>query len=252
MNPSELIYFFMIGIPVFTLAILLWFIFRRRKNIAVVLTAILLIGYISYILYYPTMKMHTHAERYEQVTDYLTKNYPERKFTILPEYYEQGYSVGQFDVSDTKTPAIGVTLRVDKKGQVTQTSSWSNLDYPTQQELWREIEYFYGEPYTLDKKLSNITKVDEWIDGELTAFALTIDETPAIALFTYSKEGYGLVDLQQGEREGFVVVESDGYVFVFTDEKYGGKSITKNLDKGKEFTLNIDQQKGRLIVEKQQ
>lgn len=38
------------------------------------------------------------------------------------------------------------------------------------------------------------------MDGELTAFALTIEDMPAIALFNYSKEGYGLLELREGER----------------------------------------------------
>ena len=102
----------------------------------------------------------------------------------------------------------------------------------------------------LDKDIADITKEDEWIDGELTAFALTINGLPAIAIYNYSKEGYGLLELQQEEHEGFVVIEESEYAFIYVDERYQGETITVNLENNKEYTLNVHQQKGRLIVEK--
>ncbi|MBO1909972.1 hypothetical protein J4G37_34955, partial [Microvirga sp. 3-52] len=97
-----------------------------------------------------------------------------------------------------------------------------------------------------------ITKIDEWIDGELTAFALTIDDMPAIALFNYSKAGYDLLELQEGEREGYVIIEREGYVFIYADERYQGRKVSANLVNNKQFTFNVDEQKGQLIIEKQQ
>jgi hypothetical protein len=143
---------------------------------------------------------------------------------------------------------IGVTLRVDKGGQVTQIGTWSNQKYPTQQELWREIAYIYGETYTLNKDISEIIKQDEWINGELTAFALKIDDMPAIALYNYSSEGYSLLELRQGKHEGFVSIEVDDYVFVYIDERYQGETVTIHLKNGEEYVLNVDQHKGQLIV----
>ena len=252
MSPGELIYFFAIGFVVIVASIVLWFIFRRRKKLAITLASMLVIGYIGYFLYYPTLKTNTHTEAYETVSEYLEKSYPDKEFTITPKHYEEGYTVGDFQVNDIETPRVGAILRVGKENQVTQIGTWSNLEYPTQQELWREIEFTYGESYTLDKKSIDIIKEDEWIDGELTAFALTIDDLPAIALFNYSKEGYGLLELREGEREGYVIIEKEGYVFIYADERYQGETVSANLENSKGFTLNVDQQKGRLIVEKQQ
>ena len=251
MSPSENIYFILIGVPVVAAIMFIWFICRKRKRLAIVFTSVLVIGYIGYYAYYPTLKMNKHAKGYEQVVHYLTEKYPDRMFTISPKHYEPGYKVANFNVNDSKTPMIGVTLRADKEGQVTQTSYWSNLDYPPQQELWREIEFSYGEPYTLDKEIADVTKEDEWIDGELTAFALTMNDKPAIALYNYSKAGYGLLELQQEEHEGFVVIENSGYVFIYVDESYPGETVTINVKDDKEYTLNVNQQKGRLIIKKQ-
>ncbi len=150
----------------------------------------------GYYLYYPTLKVNTHTERYEQVIDYLAENYPDKEFNILAKHYEEGYTVGRFDVNDIETPTMGEILRIDEEGQVTQIGTWSNQEDPTQQELWRDIEFIYGETYTLDKEITKITKQYEWIDGELTAFALTIDDMSAIALFNYSSGGYRLLELR--------------------------------------------------------
>ena len=250
MSPSELIYFFVIGVAVVIAITILWFIFRKKRRVAIVLTSILVLGFIGYVLYFPTLKTNKHSEAYGIVSDYLDKNYPNRVFTVVPEHYEAGFTVGDFDVNDIVTPTIGVTLRVDKD-EVTEIGTWSNLEYPTQQELWREIQSFYKSPYSLNKDLAEITKIDEWIDGELTAFALTIDDKPAIALFNYSKAGYGLLELQEGEREGYVIIEKEGYVFIYTDERYQGKIVSANLANSKEFTFNFEQKKGQLIIEKQ-
>ena len=250
MSPGEYIYFYLIGITVLAVIIFIWLIFRKRKKWAIALTSVLVIGYAGYYVYYPTLKVNTHAERYEQVIDYLAENYPDKEYNILPKHYEEGYTVGKFDVNDVETPSMGVTFRVDEEGQVTQTGTWSKREYPKQQELWREIEFTYGETYTLDKEVVEVTKQDEWIDGELTAFALTIDNMPTIALFNYSRGGYGLLELRQGEREGFVSIEEDGYVFIYVDEQYQGEMVTLHLKNGEQYTLNIHQNKGRLIVEK--
>ena len=252
MNPGEVIYFFAIGFVVVMVSVVLWLIFRKRKNLAITLSSILVIGYIGYFVYYPTLKTNSHAEAYKTVSEYLEKSYPDKEFSITPKQYEVGHVVGDFQVHDIETPKFGVVLRVDKDDQVTQIGSWSDGEYPTQQELWRELEFTYGETYTLDKESIDIIKQDEWIAGQLTAFALTINDLPAIALFNYSKEGYGLLELREGERENFVVFEKEGYIFFYADEQYQGKTVSVNLENGKEFIVNVDQQKGRLIVEKQQ
>ncbi|OCA84053.1 hypothetical protein A8F94_15085 [Bacillus sp. FJAT-27225] len=250
MSPSETIYFFLFGVAVLVGIMFIWLIFRRRKKWAISLSGLLVIGYVGSYFYYPALKVNTHAERYEQVKDYLGKNYPNEKFTIIPKHYEEGYTVGQFDINTIETPTIGVTLRVDKEGQVKQIGTWTKQDHPKQQELWREIEFIHGSTYSLDKEIPEITKQDEWIEGQLTAFALTINDKPAIAIFNYSSAGYSLLDLQQGEREGFVSIEEAGYAFIYIDKKYQGETVTIHLKNGEEYTLNVDQHKGKLIVQK--
>ena len=249
-SPSESIYFFLIAICMLIIILFVWLIFRKRKKWAVGLTSLLVIGYIAYFLYYPTLKVNSHSERYEQVIAYLAKNYPNKEFHIEPKHYEEGYNVGEFTVNDVKLPTMGVTLRVGDEGEVTQLSAWSKNEYPTQQELWREIEFFYGETYSLDKEIAKIIKQDEWIDGELTVFALTIDDMPTIAIFNYSSEGYKLLELQQGEQEGFIFIEIDDYVWIYIDESYQGEKVTMHLKNGEEYALHVDENKGKLIVEK--
>lgn len=96
MSPGELIYFLAIGFVVIAASIVLWFIFRKRKKLAIMLASILVIGYIGYLLYYPTLKTNTHTEAYETVGEYLGKSYPDKEFTITPKHYEEGFTVGDF------------------------------------------------------------------------------------------------------------------------------------------------------------
>ncbi|MFF5996083.1 hypothetical protein AAGS61_15225 [Lysinibacillus sp. KU-BSD001] len=115
-------------------------------------------------------------------------------------------------------------------------------------ELWREIAFHYGENYSLDKEIAKITQKAEWIDGELTAFALTINDAPSIAIFNYSHEGYSFLELKEGERGQFVSVELDDYLFIYIDEHYEGEDVTIHSETGGSYTLNALEQKGQLIV----
>lgn len=251
MSPGEYIYFFVIAFIIFLVISFIWFLFRKRRKLVIILSSVLVIGYIGYYLYFPTIKKNTHAERYEQISDYLDEAYPDQNFNISPEHYEAGFNVGEFNVYDIKSPTMGVRYRVNDTGEVRQVSTWSTNNYPMQEELWEEIAFFYGETYTLGKEIAEINKIDEWIEGELTAFALIIDNNPAIAIFNYADDvSYSLLDLQVGDSKGYVSIERDGNLFVYIDENYQGEKVTILLKNGEEYALNTSENKGRLIVEK--
>ncbi|ANU26258.1 hypothetical protein I858_004330 [Planococcus versutus] len=248
MNPSEVITFLLIGLGVLLVIAGAWIIFRKRRKWAIVLTTLLVVGYIGYVAYYPYLKVSIHAEKYEQVSEYLATTYPDREFMIIPEQYEEGNTVGYFDVNDEETPDMGVSLHVDKNGQVQQTGSWTTGEFPTQQELWRGLEFDYGESYTLDRKNSEIIKKDEWIDGELTVFALTIDGMPAIAVYEYSRAGYGLMDLQVAEDKLFVSTSAEEHTFIYVDERYKEKTAAFLVESGETMSVDATEYKGKLLV----
>ncbi|WP_142828086.1 LPXTG cell wall anchor domain-containing protein [Planococcus soli] len=248
MNPSESITFFLIGLAVLLVVGIVWILFRKRKKWAIVLTCLLVAGYVWYYAYYPYLKVSVHAEKYEQVSEYLAITYPDRKFIVVPEQYEEGYTVGSFDVNDKETPGIGVTLYVDDNGQIQQPSNWTNQGFLSQRELWRELEFHYGENYTLDSDNIDITKQDVWIDGELTVFALTIDGMPAIAIYEYSNGDYGLLDLQVAEDKLFISAEAEGYTFIYVDERYEGETEAVLLGNGKTISMDAARYKGKLFM----
>lgn len=248
MNLSETITFLFIGLAVLLAVGIVWFLFRKRKKWAIGLTSLLVAGYIGYYVYYPYLQVSVHAEKYEQVSEYLETNYPDREFTIIPEHYEVGYTVGHFDINDIKTPDIGVGLYVDKNGLIEQTGYWTDGAFPTQGELWRELEFTYGESYTLDKDDIEITKQDEWIEGELTVFALAIDNMPAIAVYEYSTGGYGSLDLQVAENDLVVFAEMEKYTFVYIDERHKGETAVIVLKNGETISVDVSEHKGKLFV----
>lgn len=249
MRTSDLVSLLWIGSAVFIVYVILWFVLKKRKKWAIVLPGILLIAYSGYVFYYPTMQKNTHAERYDQLTEFLSENYPKREFNITPEEYGEEYVVGSFTVHDIDSPTMGVEMAVNRAGDVTETAYWHMLDSLTQQELWKGIEFSYEGAYTLDRESPEIAKLDEWMDGGLTAFALSINDRPAIALFDYSDGGYSQLDLQEGEKAGYVSAEYGGYVFIYMDEQFTADTLTVHSADGSEYTVNAGQ-KGRLIVEK--
>lgn len=227
MRPGEMISFILLGIGLLIVVLFIFFILRKRKKLAIALTIPLLIGYVSYYMFFPTIQENTHAKRYQQLEAYLSTTYPERHFVIMPQHFEQGVNVGDFEVHHLDTPEIGVTLRVKKDGSVSQVSTWTNSDYPTQRELWRNVQTIFLGDYTLDKEIPDIQHVDTWIDGELTVFALTIDDQPAITIFTYSPAGYSLIDIAEGERGHPITAEYENYVFTYNALEQKGRLIIK-------------------------
>ncbi|ANU11950.1 hypothetical protein BBH88_17670 [Planococcus antarcticus DSM 14505] len=248
MSLSETITFFLFGLAVLFVVAVAWIIFKKRKKWAIALTSVLVVGYIGYYAYYPYLKVSIHAEKYEQVSEYLVTTYPDRKFMVIPEQYEEGDTVGYFDVNDEETPDMGVSLHVDKNGQVQQTGNWTTGEFPTQQELWRGLEFGYGESYTLDRDNIEITKQDEWIDGELTVFALTIDGMPAIAVYEYSRAGYGLMDLQVAEDDLFVSTSAEGHTFIYVDERYKEETAAVLVGDGETISVDAAEHKGKLFM----
>jgi len=249
LTPAELIYFSVIALTLFIIILLIAFIFRKRKKSVLAIIILLIISYISYIAYYPTLKTKTHAERYIQLETYLNQTYPNQQFSVTPEHFEPGYTVGQFSVHATETPQIGVDLRVDKHGKVTQVSTWTKEEYPSQENLWRVIEFHFFEEYTLDKSIPVITKKDFWFNGDgLTVFALKVNDSPAIAVFTYSTAGYSLQHLVEGKPGEMISIETKDFVFAYMDEKYTGKAATITTKSGEQYELNPNNQKMKLTV----
>lgn len=64
MSPSELLYFFVIGVAIIIVITLLWFIFRKKGRVRIALMSILVLGFIGYVLYFPTLKKNQHSKAY--------------------------------------------------------------------------------------------------------------------------------------------------------------------------------------------
>ncbi|HSJ38143.1 MAG TPA: hypothetical protein VK945_07995 [Planococcus sp. (in: firmicutes)] len=248
MNPGDLIVYLLFGFLLLIIIAVAWFVFRKRKKWAMAVTAFLIIGYIGYYAYFPTLQENIHEAKYEQVTEYLATKYPEREFTVEPEHFEEGYYVGFFDVNDHETPEFGVTLGVKNNGEVFQTSSWDATGILAQQNLWKTLYYSYHDDYSLDSKKIEITKKDEWIDGELTVFALNIDDHPTIAVYEYSHGGYGTWALEESQTGDVVSVEIEGHVLIYIDERHPDETVEIGLQNGKTISVDAAQHKGKLFV----
>ncbi|WP_404408092.1 hypothetical protein [Jeotgalibacillus malaysiensis] len=245
MNPAEVINFMIATVIIFLMIVLTWMIFKRKRTIALSISSLLIIGLTAGYFYYPTYKEQTHAKRYSKLMTFLEETYPEGNFSVRPEVYEEGVTVGRFDVAHTDTMYLGVTMQVDHDGQVSQTSTWTDGSTPEQEELWRELLFFHGSEYTLDKELPELKKVDQYFNGELTVFAVDINDTPAIAVYEYDQGNYGLLAFAEGIKDEYVQIEFEGQLFIYVNEAFKESKI--DLLNSSEL-LNISNQKGKLIV----
>lgn len=251
MKGSEIIYFLILATACLVVLLFLWFIFKKRKRLLVVFTFLLVLFYTSFYFLYPTIKVNIHAKRYEQLTEYLTKKYPNRTFTVVPKDYEEGYTVGEFHVNDVNTPRIGVTLRVNNRSDILQTSSWlKERGHYEQTKLYQDVMYHSFTDYTLDDTLPVVEKIDEWIKDELIVLALKIDHALGIAIFENKDGIISLLELQKVEKEDYVYVTFADYLFIYVDEHHDQDSLTITIKGHEEYKLNLDEIKNQLIVEK--
>nr|WP_156129524.1 hypothetical protein [Jeotgalibacillus malaysiensis] len=227
--------------------IVTWVVFKKKKRMAISISVLLAAGLAASYFYYPVYKANEHAKRHEVMMNYLRENYPGETFNVSREVYEPGVIVGSFDIAYADTPEIGVTMQVERDGQVFQRSTWTDDSTPEQEELWQDLLFFYGEEYTLDKQLPELKKVDQYIDGKLTVFALDINDQPAIAVYEYDQNSYGLLALEEGQKDEFVQIESGGQLFIYADEDIEENKI--DLLNSND-PLNISDQKGKLIIHK--
>lgn len=249
MKPAETIYFLIAALILLLLLVIVFLVFRKRRALALIVTSILIISYASFYMYYPNLKKNVHADRYEKLSQYLTMEYPDKKFTIVPENYEKGHFVGHFMVNEDSSPELGVELKVDGKGRVHQTSSWSNYDNLSQEELYRSLAGDYLLNYSLEDELPDMRKIDQFIDGSLTVFAMTIDENPCLAIFEYTDHAYSLVAFKEGERANYLSVEEGDYIFIYVDEMFLEDELSLPLKAGDKLDLNLEGKKGSLIIQ---
>ncbi|MER2107118.1 MAG: hypothetical protein ABS949_09275 [Solibacillus sp.] len=125
MKPEDLI--FVIGVALIVLIVILvtTLIFRKRKKVARIIVSSIVIGYIVFFTFYPTIRSEIHAQRYDQLVEYLQRTYPNEEFEVRSRNYDEVIQLGDFQVNNTSTPNRGVTYRVEKNGDIFQLSgSW--------------------------------------------------------------------------------------------------------------------------------
>lgn len=88
--------------------------------------AFIIIGsYIIFFTIYPTIRSNIHAQRYDELEEYLKNTYPNEEFHIEYRDYKYVIQLGDFDVSNRSTPNRGVTYRVKTGGEIIQMNgSW--------------------------------------------------------------------------------------------------------------------------------
>ena len=127
LHPVDLLFLIGIAIFVLILAIIILIIFRKRKKVARIIISIMVISYFIFFAIYPSIRTSMHAQRHDELAEYLHNTYPTEKFYIESRDYTTVIQFGDFYVSNKDTPNKGVVYRVKKGGKIIQLDgTWEN------------------------------------------------------------------------------------------------------------------------------
>ena len=125
MHPGDLLFLIGIAIIVLIAVVITLIIFRKRRKMARIIVSIIVGSYIVFFAIYPTIRSNIHAQRYDELEEYLQNTYPTEEFYIESRDYDNVIQLGDFYVSNKSTPNRGVVYRVKKGGEIIQLEgSW--------------------------------------------------------------------------------------------------------------------------------
>lgn len=233
MMPGDLIGYLFFGGCLILISAILFFILKKHRRVALIMSSILAIGYISIYFAYPSIQSNKHEKSYAVMKNYLAQMYPSQQFTISPTVYEAGVQPNEFYIHDVRTPNYGVVMRVKKKNEVVQISTWSNSQNLRQEDIWQELILHYKETYELDQPIDQIQKLAQFIDGPLTIFGLKIGDKLAIAVFNYEQAGYSLNYVEEFEQKDIVHGYYENLHIIFDTSNEQEPTISVENDSGK-------------------
>ena len=248
MMPGDLIGFLFIGACMLGVIGLVALIFRKRKKVTLVVSALLLVSYGIYFFAFPSLQAAKHEKSYLVLTQYLAQQYPDQQFTIVPEHYEVGVAPGDFDVHDVRTPNRGVSLRVIENNEVVQIATWTK-PVDRQEDLWQELLLYYKETYQLGQPIDHIKKLAYYNEGSFTVFGLKVDGNMAIAVYDYFDGGYQLEAIEEFAHEEVVHLVHNDQLLVLVTDKNTASNVTITLANGEKRVFDVTPKQAQILVE---
>lgn len=125
LKPADLLFLISLAIILFIVVAIILIIFRKRKKASQMIVGVIVGGYVIFFALYPSIRSYMHAQRYDELEEYLQNTYSTEEFNIESRDYDNVIQFGDFDVSNKNTPNRGVTYRVKKGGEIIQLDgSW--------------------------------------------------------------------------------------------------------------------------------
>ena len=125
LKPADLLFLIGMAIIILIVVTIALIIFRKRKKSARIIVGVIVGGYVIFFAMYPSIRSYMHAQRYDELEEYLQNIYPTEEFNIESRDYNNVIQFGDFEVSNKNTPNKGVTYRVKKGGEIIQLDgSW--------------------------------------------------------------------------------------------------------------------------------
>lgn len=244
-SPGEILSYIVIGAFLLVLIIVLTVFMRKRKVLLYPLILIIVGTYVTYYFMYPTIITNKHEKAYADLQIFLKENYSEYSFKIESNFDISTKYAGTFTLTREDFPYYTVGVRATGKGRFKE-SLWTPQTVPENRaDLWQALKG-YELSLNLGTKLNTVEKLDNWSNSEFTAFAVMLNNKPAIAV--YSNYPVYLYQLIPGEADGMLKVLHEDYTFIYIGEQHEDDILEITAANGSTHFYDTTVEKGKLIV----
>lgn len=175
MSPVELIQIMFFGSILVIVLALVWFIFWRKKKIALTVTIFSVVAFTLFFALQPYYIQQQHAKRYEIVVDYLHEQYPEYKFDISPKILKEGDTPYEYQVVANDYKYRNEYYRVDQNGLV-MFSHYSTLNYGKEEELdYLLLNSIYEKPFEYIERNVKLEEISRYEDDSFLLRLMNVD-----------------------------------------------------------------------------
>ncbi len=207
MGPVELLLMMFFGsILVFMLAIV-WFIFRKKKKIALTVTILSVFAFILFFTLRPTYIKKEHAERYEILVDYLHEHYPKYEFDISPKVLEDGYIPYEYCVVANGYKYRNEFYQVERDGTV-KFISYSTESYGRKEELdYLLLNTIYEKPFEYIERKVELEELARYENDSFLLRLMNVEGEQV--LYNYLKiDGLFFLEQSKGSMEnGYIEMD---------------------------------------------
>lgn len=195
MSPVELIQMIFFGSILVIVLAIVWFIFRKKKKIALTVTIFSVVVFILFFALRPYYIQQQHAERYEILVDYLHKQYSKYEFDISPKILEEGDTPYEYRVVANNYKYRNEYYRVDQNG-VVMFSHYSTMVDGNEEELdYLLLNSVYEKPFEYIERSVELKEIVRYEEDSFLLRLMSVEGE--LILYNYLKKRDGQFFLEK-------------------------------------------------------